>query len=87
MVDYPIHVPRSPYRGRDPEKVRQAAEFNADAALLEKYINKQAKQNRQTRFLYSLIARELEMDVERVRRILSGVDYGTNGLAINAATL
>ena len=81
MVELPIYVERHPYRGRDPNKLRNKAEYDRDACLLESYINEKAQEGK-SRFLYSDIAVDVGMTVGRVSEILFSVDCGHNGFTI-----
>lgn len=84
MPLFPIRVPLSTYGGRDPAKLRKAGEFNLLAAKLEAYVNETFAKSDQDvlQFTYAEIARDLHLDVEEVRDVLSGVDAGHNGLTV-----
>jgi hypothetical protein len=82
MVRYPITVARSDYRGRNPAKLRKAAEYNQDAAMLEDHINEQIKNGKTGVFHYATIASEVGLSVERVSKILFSVDCGHNGFTV-----
>jgi hypothetical protein len=84
MKVFPIHVPRSPYRGSKQSLRQKAADYNRDAARLEKYLNDkiQADPSPIQQYIYGFIAPDVGLTLERVREILFGVDCGHNGLTV-----
>lgn len=84
MKIYPISVPRKHYRGSKDSMRRKVAEYNQDAARLEKYLNEQIEADPSPiqQYIYGLIALDLGMSVERVTEILFGVDCGHTGLTV-----
>jgi hypothetical protein len=85
MKAYPLYVPRSSYRGSDPAKRRRAAEYSADAARLEEYLNARIKSNPNEvqQYFYGVIAPDVGMSEDRVREVLYRVDCGHNGLTVS----
>ena len=73
MVDYPVRVPRSTYRGRDRRKMEAARDYNNDAAILERYINDHMPEHGPAKFLYHQIAQNAGLSLDRVRKILFAV--------------
>jgi hypothetical protein len=84
MKVFPIHVPRSLYRGSKQSLRQKAADYNRDAAHLEKYLNDriQASPSPIQQYIYGSIAPDVGLPLERVREILFGVDSGHNGLTV-----
>jgi hypothetical protein len=84
MAVYPLEIPRCPYQGRDPARLRKAERFNALAERLEQHINSQVeKSNDQIQiFYYGGIARDLRIDEKEVENVLFGVEAGGNGITI-----
>ena len=84
MIVHPLVVPRSPYRGRDPARLRKAERFNALAERLEQHINSQVEKSndRVQIFYYGGIARDLRLDEKEVENVLFGVKAGGNGITI-----
>lgn len=83
-VVYPVEVPLSLYRGRDPAKLEKAARYNALAEKLQTYINGEVDKSEHPSqiFSYSMIAAALGLDREDVEKVLYGVDAGGNGLTV-----
>lgn len=82
MITYPIIVERSVYRGSDPRRLSEHGEYNRDASILEDHVNEQLRTGKTGVFSYSVIAQELGMDRERVKRILYSVGCGDNGFTV-----
>jgi hypothetical protein len=80
MLTYPIRVQRKSYRGSgDPVKRAQVVdELNRVAGILEDYLNKQMREQKEEnqKYLYSEIAADLGFEVELVRRILFSITHG-----------
>lgn len=83
MPSYPIEVERRHFRGSDHRKRVKAEEFNRDAAILEEYVNAQILKTKETRFLFSQIARATGFSRERVREILYSVGCSDNGFTLD----
>jgi hypothetical protein len=84
MVTYPVSVPRDPYRGRNPSRLRKPQDFDRLAEQLERYINERVakKDDEIQEFLYGFIAIDLGIEQDRVRDVLFGVDCGHNALLV-----
>jgi hypothetical protein len=84
MKVFPIHVPRSRYRGGKPSLRQKASDYNRDAERLEKYLNDriQASPSSVQQYIYGSIAPDVGLPLERVQEILFGVDCGHNGLTV-----
>ena len=81
MITFPLIVERNCYHGHDPKKLVEAEEYNRDAAKVEEYVNSQIRKGRRG-FKYSLIARDLGMNRERIAKLLYSIDCGSNGFTI-----
>jgi hypothetical protein len=88
MAVYPLQIPRFPYRGHNPARLRKAERFNALAERLEQHINSQVeKSNDRTQFFsYGGIARDLRIDEKEVENVLYGVEAGGNAITIVRAS-
>lgn len=88
MKIFPIQVPRQRYRGTKPSLRQKAAEYNRDAARLEKYLNDRIEADPAPiqQYIYGFIAPDVGMSLDRVRDILFGVDCGHNGLTVAKST-
>lgn len=62
--------------------LRKVEEDNHLAGLLETHINAEVRDRRQTRFLFSSLARELKMPLDKVREILLRLGAGSNGFSV-----
>lgn len=84
MTIYPIDVPRSAYRGSNVSKRRRAAEYDADARRLERYLNAQSKRIRgqYSNSSTASLRPKVGLAEARVREILFRVDCGHNGLTV-----
>lgn len=81
---FPIHVPRSSYRGSKQSLREKASDYNRDAERLERYLNDriEADPSPIQQYIYGFIAPDVGLSLERVREILFGVDCGHNGLTV-----
>lgn len=84
MALYPIQVPRDPYRGRNPARLRKAERFDKLAERLERYINERVAQSKDESqiFSYGMIAIDLGIPEKDIENVLYGVDCGGNGLTV-----
>lgn len=84
MQAFPIHVPRKHYGGSKPALRQRAADYNRDAAMLERYINDriQVRPDPIQQYIYGFIAADVGLSTERVRAILFAVDCGHNGITV-----
>jgi hypothetical protein len=82
MIDYPVMVPRSRYRGQNLKKLQEAEDFNRMASLLEAHINEEVRARRTTSFLFSRLAHELQLPVKKVGEILVWLGDGSCGFSV-----
>lgn len=81
MVNHPIRVKGSAYRGADPKKKANAAELNRIAAVLERTINEILEAQRESIKVYSYfeIAQLTGFPVKTVEELCFSIDSGGNG--------
>jgi hypothetical protein len=84
MPVYPIHVPRSRYRGNNPRLLRKAQRHNDIAMACEDYLNRKVAEQREDVhvYIYGFMASDLGLTTEEVRDVMFAVDCGHNGIAI-----
>lgn len=84
MPEYPVHVPRDRYHGRDEARRVQSQLNNELAAELERHVNERFEASNEdcVQFLHAHIARDLSVPVERVRKLLFGLEGGHNGFSV-----
>jgi hypothetical protein len=82
MKQYPIHVPRKTYRGSKPNLQLAAQEYNRVASELEKVVNQLIENSDKNvvQVSYHEVAGKTGYSVDRIRKILFGVDGGHGGL-------
>lgn len=81
MVTYPIHVPRSSYRGNAAAKKRKEDEKSATAAALETYVNGLLQQQTEPIkvYTYHAIARATGFPEDLVMDLCFRIDGGHTG--------
>ena len=84
MPVYPIHVPRSRYRGNNPRLLRKAQRHNEIARTCEDYLNRKVAEQRENVhvYIYGFMASDLGLTAEEVRDVMFAVDCGHNGITI-----
>jgi hypothetical protein len=84
MPVYPIHVPRSRYRGNNPRLLRKAQRHNDIAKTCEDYLNRKVVEQPGDAhvYIYGSMASELGLTTEEVRDVMFAVDCGHNGITI-----
>ena len=84
MPIYPIHVPRSGYRGNNPRFLRKAQRHNEIAKSCEEYLNRKVAEQREAVhvYLYGFMASDLGLKTDEVRNVMFAVDCGHNGITI-----
>ena len=84
MPVYPIHVPRSRYRGNTPRRLRKAQRLNEIARTCEDYLNRKVAEQRENvhGYSYGFMASDLGLTAEEVRDVMFAVDCGHNGITI-----
>ncbi len=84
MVRYPVRVPRKDYRGSKANIRLKVAERNRLAQRLEEHVNARiAESDEEVQiYLYYEIARDLNLPIDTVRKILFAVDGGDNGFTV-----
>jgi hypothetical protein len=84
MPVYPIHVPRSRYRGSNPRLLCKAQRHNEIARMCEEYLNaKVAEQPEDGRvYIYGFMASDMGLTTEEVYGVMYAVDCGSNGITI-----
>jgi hypothetical protein len=78
MLRYPVRVQRKSYRGaNDPITQARIDHFNRVAKMLEDYLNKQIKEQKEEdkKYFYSEMAADLDLEVELVRSILFSLTH------------
>ncbi len=84
MPVYPIHVPRSGYRGSDPRLLRKAQRHNDIAKTCEDYLNRKVSEQHEDAhvYIYGFMAIDLGLTTEEVRDVMFAVDCGHTGITI-----
>jgi hypothetical protein len=84
MVRYPIRIPRESYRGSKRNLQQKNNERNMLIQSIENHVNKKLseKQDGIHVMLSYNIAFDMGLDPETVRKILVGVDGGSNGFTV-----
>lgn len=84
MSEDPLRVPRHPYGGADPRKLRKQNEYNRAAELLEKEINARliSASGQYLLITYAELAYGLRLDRPLVADILVNVARGHTGLTL-----
>lgn len=73
---------RRSYHGSNPKKLQEKAEYNEAASKVEAHVNKQIKEGKRGRFLYSTISQETGIDREIIKEALFNINCGSNGFTI-----
>jgi hypothetical protein len=84
MPSYPVHVPRTSYKGSDAKKRLTVATRNSLATKLEAYISAQDAAQIEPHLVlsYGSIAMATGIPYEQVRDILFSVDAGSGGITM-----
>jgi hypothetical protein len=82
MVPYPLTIPRVVYHGTILKRLQQTQESHETATILENHINTRFRQNNDSRFLYSSLARELSLKVALVKALLMRAGGSGNAITI-----
>jgi hypothetical protein len=80
-----IHVRRKSSTARDlknPRKMAELQQYNADAAMLENYVNGKRNEG-QRQFFYYEIAPEVGLPIQRVKDILYCIGCGEGGFTLS----
>jgi hypothetical protein len=85
MAFYPLHPPRSTYRGNNPERQRRAAQLYLLGARIVAQINREMQQcgiDESRMFTYTGVAHTLKADVKHVEAILQELGGGGGGITV-----
>lgn len=84
MVDHPIYVPRSAYRGSNPREQRRVIQHNLLATRLEQHINAQSEGSDEDvqLFIYRSLAATLQVSEDEVRKVMFLVGGGRHSLSV-----
>lgn len=84
MVEYPVYVPRTNYRGSDKKKLAKTIEENRAAQIIEQAINKLVSTQKEPlrNYLWMEISIACGLPVETVARLGFGIDCGHGGFMV-----
>jgi hypothetical protein len=85
MMVYPVSVPHVNYRGSDTKKRNKNLDYNRIASKVEDYLNSELNRRPDDSvnvYMSYSVASAIGENDEIVRRIISSIDGGSNGVTI-----
>jgi len=84
MVNFPIHIRRKSYNGKDPKKIAKIQEWNEIAGDLEKMINDivEKQVNNIQSYTYTEISNNTGYTISTVEELCLSIDGGSNGFTV-----